>query len=38
MNKEIYEHTELEVIELGKEDVLVTSNSNPDDEYEGERV
>lgn len=34
MNKEKYEHTELEVIEFGTADVILTSN--PDDEYEGE--
>lgn len=35
MNKESYERTELELIRFKTEDVITTSNSNPD-EYEGE--
>ena len=38
MNKEKYEHTELEVIKFQTEDVIATSTDNPDDEYEGEMV
>lgn len=38
MNKEKYEHSELEVIEFRTEDVLTTSDVNPDDEYEAERT
>ena len=38
MNKEKYEHTELEVIKFQTEDVIATSTGNPDDEYEGEMV
>ena len=36
MNKEKYEHIELEIIKFKTEDVIATSN--PDDEYEGEMV
>ena len=35
MEKELYEPTDLEIIEFLNEDVIVTSG-NPDDAYEGE--
>ena len=38
MKKEKYERTEMEVIRLEMEDVILTSGINPDDDYEGERV
>lgn len=38
MKKEKYERTELDVIEFETKDVILTSDVNPDDEYEGERV
>lgn len=36
MEKEIYQRTELEIIKFQTEDVIMTSNLNPDDAYEGE--
>ncbi len=35
MEKELYQHTELEIIKFHTEDVITTSG-NPDDQYEGE--
>ena len=36
MEKENYQRTELEIIKFQTEDVIMTSNLNPDDTYEGE--
>ena len=36
MDKEIYQRTDLEIIEFQTEDVIMTSSLNPDDKYEGE--
>ena len=36
MDKEMYQHTDLEIIEFQTDDVIMTSNVNHDDAYEGE--
>lgn len=36
MEKENYQRTELEIFIFKSEDVITTSNLNPDDVYEGE--
>lgn len=36
MEKESYQRTELVIVRFQTEDVISTSNSNPDNAYEGE--
>ena len=36
MEKELYQHTELEIIKFQTEYVIMTATLNPDDVYEGE--